>query len=380
MLFNNKSSARSTFRTGFNIRHKSYDYNYKSFADTMALISFLDNAGSTQFLDAYMQWKHRFMSTWELNMGINVSTLRLNGSWGIDPRVGVKYLLRENESVSLSAGLYSKPDHLSTYFIERRQIDGTIVSPNLDLPMLKAFHLVAGYDLNIKSDLRLKLEAYYQSLFDIPVGTNSNTIFSVLNASTLFGIIFLNDMDGTQLVSQGKGKNYGVELTLEKFFSRGYYYLLTASIFDSKFTTRDQRQFPTRYATNRVFNILGGKEWPIGIRRKDATGVNGKFTYIGGLRDTPILLQESILAGHGVFDNSRYNTFHNSAYFRWDLGLFYRINARKATHTFSLDVQNVTNRRNVAQKYYEPSLEKILTQNQNGIIPFVNYRINFFFN
>lgn len=144
----------------------------------------------------------------------------------MDPRVSVKYFLSPQQNLSISTGLYTKPDHLSTYFIERRQISGAITRPNLDLKMLKAFHLVAAYDLRFKEDHRLKMEAYYQSLFDIPVGTNMNTVFSVLNTSTLFGIIFLNDMDGTRLVSAGKGKNYGVELTLEKFFSSGYYYLL----------------------------------------------------------------------------------------------------------------------------------------------------------
>lgn len=380
LLYNCKFNAGNIFRAGFNIRHQSYDYDYKSFADTTALISFLNNKGSTQFIDAFGQWKYRFSSEWEFNSGLNISHLLLNGTWGIDPRVSVKYFLTPQQNLSISTGLYTKPDHLSTYFIERRQISGAITRPNLDLKMLKAFHLVAAYDLRFKEDHRLKLEAYYQSLFDIPVGTNTNTVFSVLNASTLFGIIFLNDMDGTRLVSAGKGKNYGVELTLEKFFSSGYYYLFTTSLFDSKFTTLDRKEFPTRYATNQVVNLLGGREWSVGMRKKNAVGINGKLTYVGGLRRTPVLLGESILAGETILDFDRYNALHVPPYFRIDLGVFYRVNAINATHTFSLDLQNITDRRNVSEMFYEPLVERIITQKQNGIIPFVNYRIEFSFN
>lgn len=378
-LYNYKLNASSIFRTGINIRHKSFNYDYKSFADTTALLSFLNNGGSTQFVDAFTQWKYRFKTPWELNMGVNLSTLLLNHTWGFDPRMAVKYFIKPEQSISISTGLYTKPDHLSTYFIERRQLNGAIVRPNLNLKMLKAFHLVSSYELQFEDDHQIKLEAYYQSLFDIPVGTNTNTVFSVLNTSNLFDIIFLNDMDGTQLVSAGKGKNYGIELTLEKYFSKGYYYLFTTSFFNSKFKSIDQREFPTRYATNKVVNLLGGKEWNVGLRSKNAVGLNGKLAFVGGLRTTPILLQESILAGETVIDVDQYNSLHLPAYFRIDLGWYYRINAHKATHTFKLDIQNITDRRNISVEYYEPTLEEIVSFKQNGFIPFINYRIQFSF-
>ncbi|NND33412.1 MAG: TonB-dependent receptor [Saprospiraceae bacterium] len=328
-------------------------------------------------MDAFAQWKFHIKSIWEINAGINASYLLLNNTWGIDPRLGIKYFFRARQSVSLAVGLYSKPDHLSTYFIERRQLNGDLKYPNLNLPMLRAFHLVAGYEVKFKDDLRLKIEGYFQSLFKIPVSANRRSVFSTLNASTVFEVIFQNDEDGAQLVSEGTGKNYGIECTLEKFFSRGYYYLLTTSLFDSKFRTLDGQAFHTRYATNYATNLVGGKEWSIGVRKKNAFGLNVRLTLVGGLRTTPILIDESRQAGMTVYDNKRFNTICNTDYHRLDLGISYRINSEKKTHWIRLDIQNLTDHRNVAYRYFDQCTQNTVTQYQNGLIPFVNYRIEF---
>ncbi|MFX5517658.1 hypothetical protein ABTD52_18095, partial [Acinetobacter baumannii] len=43
----------------------------------------------------------------------------------------------------------------------------------------------------------------------------------------------------TGLVNKGTGKNYGVELTIEKFLSKGFYILTTGSIFKSVYKGSD---------------------------------------------------------------------------------------------------------------------------------------------
>ena len=376
-LLNIKYSAQLSFRAGFNIRHKAHKYDYKSFADADNLISLLDSEGSAQLMDGFAQWKYAFKKDWILNAGINISYFLLNKTFGVDPRLGLRYQFRDNQTLSLATGLYSKPDHLSTYFIERKEIQGGITFPNLSLPMLKAFHVVGGYDLGMKENVRLKVEAYYQRLFDIPVGSNPETVFSILNTSNIFGVIFLNDMNGAALTPEGTGVNYGLEFTLERFFSKGLYYLATASLFDSKFTTFSGRTFPTRYATNFAGNVLGGKEWSVGIRKKNSIGVNAKMVLVGGRRTSPILLEASRQAQATQIDYDRYNSMHVPAYFRVDLGVNYRINMDRVTHTFAIDLQNLTNRRNSAGTFYDPLLMRRNTIKQNGLIPFLNYQINF---
>jgi len=77
-----------------------------------------------------------------------------------------------------------------------------------------------------------------------------------------------------------------VELTLEKFFNRGCYALATASLFESRYTAKDNGERNTLFNNNYIFNVLGGKEFYI---RNNVLGFNFKYTHIGGQRYTPIL-------------------------------------------------------------------------------------------
>lgn len=377
LLYNRKFNAKHTLRLGYSIRAKSFDYDFRSFGDSDVILSFLDNNGHTQFMDSYVQWKYRINEKWEINSGINASYLTLNGTFGIDPRFGISHQIKSNQKISLSTGLYSKPEHVSTYFIERRNFNDDIVLPNKDLPMLKAFHLVGSYDITFSENINLKAELYYQHLFDIPVGGSVRSNFSTLNSSDIFSLIFGNDLDGAVLLAEGTGKNYGIDMTLEKSFSNGHYFMATGSLFDSKFTAADGREFRTRYATNFVTNLLGGKEWTVGKRSKNIFALNAKFNYVGGLRTTPILEQESIALGETVFDESRFNATRLPAYYRIDLGISYKINVANATHSISADIQNLTNRFNVANRFYDPINGTVRNFTQNGLIPFINYRIEF---
>jgi len=377
ILYNRKLNAKNTFRVGYSIRAKTFDYDFKSLGDSDELLSFLENKGSSQFMDAYIQWKYRVDKKWEVNVGINASCLVLNKTYSVDPRLSVKYQFKPNQSFSLSTGLYSKPEHVSTYFVERRNLNDEIEMPNIDLPMLKAMHIVGAYDLRVSGNINFKTELYYQHLYDIPVGSSTRSNFSTLNSSDIFSLIFRNDLDGAALIAEGTGENYGIDLTLEKSFSGGDYFMITGSLFDSKFTTADGREYRTRYATNVVSNILGGKEWTVGKRNKNILGVNAKFNYVGGLRTTPILEQESLLSGSTVFDMSKFNAIRQPAYYRFDLGVSYKINKIKATHSISADIQNVTNRLNVASRFYDPISESVRESKQFGLIPFINYKIEF---
>ncbi len=377
VMYHSKLGVTNSLRVGANWRRKSFDYDYVSVADADSLTSFLDHRGNTSFSDAYIQLNSQLSDQWSLQAGVNASYLRLNGSYGIDPRVGIKYIPSSTHTWALATGIYSKPDHISTYFIDRKAINGVSEFPNRDLPMMKAWHVVASYDRQMSNDRRLRLEGYYQFLFDVPVGVDSNNVFSILNTSNAFGVIFLNDRDGAAMIPEGTGMNYGLELTFEKFYSQGSYYLLTASISDSRFSTMRGQWYATRYATNYASNFLYGKEWPVGLRKKNAISANGRLVFVGGLRTSPILLEESMAANETVIDLERYNSQHLPYYFRVDLGIHYRINAKRMTHTFSLESQNLTNRQNTEGIFYDPVRMRRAVSSQNGLIPFLNYRIEF---
>lgn len=77
--------------------------------------------------------------------------------------------------------------------------------------------------------MHLKVEPYYQYLFRIPVEENSS--FSIINHQSFY-------LDRT-LKNRGSGVNYGIDITLEQYMKNGFYYMITASLFKSKYKAGD---------------------------------------------------------------------------------------------------------------------------------------------
>ena len=373
--FHKKINSRNKIRTGFSISHRAFYYDYLTKDRDFNSELFFKNKGQTQYLQSYYQWQKRWTDELEFNAGINFSYLFLNKTYGVDPRFSFKWNFQPKNKLVFSAGLHSKPEHISTYFIERINPNGTINSPNLGLSLSKAAHFVVGYDRAIFENIKLKIETYYQYLFNIPISDNPANGFSVLNTQDVFDIIFGNDRSKSALVSKGTGENYGIDFTLEKPFSDGYYFLCTSSLFESNYTTLENIKYSTLNNLGFIFNLLGGKEWKVGKQQKNILGVNGKFTYYGGRRDTPIDFEASKEAGTQVLFPSSFFAEKLPAYIRADVGFSFTVNTLKQTHSIHLDIQNLTNRFNIYNRYYEDDFQTIVDELQNGLIPFLVYRV-----
>ena len=82
-------------------------------------------------------------------------------------------------------------------------------------------------------------------------------------------------------------------------------------------------------------------------------------------------------AGEAVYLYDQSFAERAGTYYRFDLGLSYKINKSKLTHTIMLDIQNITNRLNVFAKYFDEDTNQVETYYQNGFFPVFNYRIEF---
>jgi len=78
-----------------------------------------------------------------------------------------------------------------------------------------------------------------------------------------------------------------------------------------------------------------------------------------------------------VFKEKEAYTLQNTPYFRADIGISMKWNRKHFTSTLSLDIQNVTNRLNVFGQWYDSEKNKIVTSYQTGLIPILNYKIEF---
>jgi len=221
-------------------------------------------------------------------------------------------------------------------------------------------------------DWRLKTEVYYQSLYNVPVNTFSSS-YSMLNT----GASFKTDLEDN-LINSGTGTNYGAELTIEKFFSDGYYGLFTSSVYSSKYKGSDGIERNTAFNGKYVFNILGGKEWKVGSEKQNKLSTDLKYTYAGGRAYAPIDLAASNATGHEQLSTDAYSAFYPN-YFRLDLKASYTLNSRKKklSQSFSLDFQNVTNHKNVFSQNYDDRSKSINTTYQLGFFPNFVYKIQF---
>ena len=328
-----------------------------------------DFKGGSFLFQNYALWKHRFTEALTLNSGIHSQHFIYTNSHVVEPRIGLKYQVNSKHNLSVGTGMHSQLQPLTVYFVQEQQANGGFIKPNENLAFTKAFHGVFGHDWLITNDLRLKTELYYQHLYQVPIDTASSS-FSMLNEGADFVI-----PDRTGIVNEGTGRNYGLEVTLEKFFNKGYYYLTTVSLFQSKYTGSDNIERNTAFNSNYVLNALAGKEFNLG--KNSTLSLDTKVTYTGGRKFTPVLLDESNTVGYAVYDYA--NAFSGSydPYFKWDFKITYKHNGKKVAQQFSLDINNVTNQKNVFQQTYSSTSQSLKTTYQRGFFPVVLYKIYF---
>jgi hypothetical protein len=368
-LYNRKFNGHHTFRTGVILSRLGYDALAEGQNESHQKGRFVDQAGDTYLVQGYAQWKYRFTEQLTLNTGLHTMHFGLNGNTTLEPRMGLKWQVNAARSFSAGFGLHSRHEAMTTYFAQQRQQGDTHVQPNRNLGFTRAAHYVLGYDQMLREDLRLKVETYYQHLFNVPVGAEANSSFSAINHERGFTT--------DSLVNTGTGRNYGLEMTLEKFFTNNYYFLLTTSLYDSRYTATDGVERNTRFNGNHIINFLAGKEFKVGSNSQNLIGTNAKVMWAGGNRYTPIDLERSRDAGHEVLVEDQRYTLQAPDYFRTDIRFSYRKNKPKASYILSLDIQNITGRENVYSIYYDRMKGDVKTRHQMGLVPILNYRIEF---
>ncbi|WP_188934035.1 TonB-dependent receptor [Dyadobacter endophyticus] len=372
-LYNYKLNARNTVRLGVIINHLDFNLYDKDNEDGPYEIN-VDRKGNTQLFQAYAQWKSRLTPTVTVNAGLHGMLLALNNRYSIEPRVGVRWALAPRSTVSFGAGLHSKTEAISTYFAQVKVPDGKTDLLNKNLKLTKSAHLVAGYEFRPSASWRVLAETYYQHHYNIPIGPANTTTPYLLHNSQLNEISgFVSD----SLTSDGKGRSYGLELTVEKSLTAGIYLMSTTSIYQSKYTGRDGIERDSRFNGKYVQNFLAGKEWRVGKSKTNIFAANIKLLAAGGNRTTPIDLEKSREKGRTERDWSKSYAEQLPAYFRTDLRLSYTKNKKRTTSTISLDIQNVTNRLNAFDRYYNKKEDRVKLITQTGMLPILNYRLEF---
>ena len=373
---NEKLNSRWSYRLG--VTGEALGLNIQVLDKTgkpaTAAFDTISNYNGTPFLFQYFgQFKYRVTEKFSITGGLHGMSFNVNSSSGLEPRLSLSYQLPASQSVYLSYGLHSQLQPLPIYFQTVDFQTGASDPSNRQLGFTRAQHLIAGYEKRFLPDWRIKLELYYQYLYDVPV-ERSLSGFSMLNTGADFGF-----PDKVGLVNKGTGTNKGIELTMEKFLSQGYYILFTTSLFDSRYKGSDGIERNTAFNYKYVVNVLAGKEWKLGGGRGNAFTFDTRLSNIGGRYATPVDVAASLRSGYEILDTLHYNSQRLDGYFRLDTKFGIRINSkrRRLNQTFYLDLQNVTARKNIFLMQYNHAKGTAGPVYQIGFFPDILYRIQF---
>lgn len=374
VMLNNKFGPRLNTRVGGIYKHINYQFETEAYlSDYQRIINFPDESGSTDLIQAFLQAQYKFTDDLSLNSGLHYMHLQISNSNSLEPRIGITYRIKPAHAINVGYGLHSKMQIPLLYFGQVDLSETEFITPNKDLDLTKSHHFVVGYDWNITSTLRFKIETYYQYIFNAVVEESTST-FSILNASW-----DLNNIPDS-LNNDGTATNMGVDITFEKFLDRGLYYLVTASFFDSKYIASDGNEYSTAFNGNYVINILGGKEFEISrknTKNKKFLTIDGKIAAAGGRPYTPLDLEASIASGSTKYDDTRPYSERFDNYFRADLRVSIRIDSKRVSQEWALDIQNLTNHENPLYMYFDLDTGDPKPENQTGFYPMMLYRILF---
>ena len=375
-----KFNAKRTLKIGFNNSlHiynfkdsiRLYDYDSLSLPYTIWQVRWDANI-MAQLIQPYIQWKYKINDHWTFNAGLHSMYYSLTNSISlIEPRGGLQWDNKKGSMFSIGIGRHSQTQSPYVYFYAP---DGNVNEPlNRKLGLTKSDHYVMSYDKALGRSARIKLETYYQYLYEVPVETEINA-FSLLNSGSGFSRIFANE-----LTNKGDARNIGMEATIEKFFVDRFFFMITASYYDSKYKGSDDVWRNTTYNGVYAANLLFSKEFILG---KNTLSLGTKATLSGGRRYGDTDYFASLDLGETVYAyNENYNTYQFKDYFRLDVKINYKINRPKVTHEIALDLVNLTGQQNILKTTFDPEAtdhtNAFYEEYQLGFLPIFYYKVDF---
>ncbi len=362
-LVNHKFGPRHTNKTGVTVTNISYDMNL-DFTPVFGnpLENFTNSDGRTNLVSAYTSSKINIGRRFILTAGLTAQHFVLNRNTTIEPRVGLKWQTTPKNSFAAGYGLHSRIEKADVYFVK----DENGNQPNRGLDFTKSHHVMFSYNYRISEDMNLRVEPYYQYLYDVPVTENGS--YSILNRKDFY----ITEI----LASKGKGRNYGIDFTFEKYLTKGIYYMVTASLFDSKYRGGDGNWYDTRYNRKFIANGLIGKEWMLG---RNILGVNLRAGIMGGQRYTPV--DEAATLAHPdkevQYDETQVYAKQFSPMFIGDFSICYKMNRKRVAHEFAIKSVNATNQKEYVEHRYNVRTRQIEPYMNATSMFNVSYRIEF---
>jgi hypothetical protein len=364
---NKKLSAAHTNRTGISMTELFYNLDYNlspslNTAPVLPIVNFAKSNGKATKLSLFSSSTLWLSHAWTANIGLHSLYFGLNNEWAIEPRVGFKWQASPEHAFGIAYGKHSRHEKLDYYFV---QLEDKLV--NQALKLAKAHHFGLAYDWAISNNRHLKIEPYFQYMYDVPVVKDS--MYSIINQKDFY----LN----LPLINQGEGKNYGIDFTLERYLHDGYYYMVTASVFESLYKGGDKVWRNTRMNRQFLINVLGGKEWYLGRNNQNVLSANIRCSFQGGDRYIPADEAATAVANKVIYDVTHaYETQLPNAFIS-NVTVSYKMNRKNLAHEFAVKIINANGYSEFEGYAYDSESDLPKKYMMTVIMPNVSYKIEF---
>ncbi len=329
---------------------------------------YVDNALNAGTLEAFANWRYLIGESITMNAGMHFIQFYLNNNYSVEPRLGIQWNVNPRHTLSAGFGVHSRKESMTLYSGNYFLPDGSVINPNMNLELSKARHYVLGYNYRMGQHMRLKTELYYQDLYDIPAYPFP-PYFTTLNFD--FGF------EGAMLTNYGSGYNTGVEVSLERYMTNGFHFMVNGTLYDSKYKNRLDEWLNTKYNGSFASSGLIGKEFKVGSGKQHTLSISSRYILAGGMRYLPIDTEASMAnrTTLRIWDNGFSEKL--SDYFRVDLMLKFRRNRSRYSGEWTIDMMNILNRQNQLEEYWDNSIGNFKAEYQNPFILILSYRIQF---
>lgn len=261
-----------------------------------------------------------------------------------DFTLGLKIPLSQSQSLQLRLGHSSQTQPGFVHLFS---------DASFDLRATKGMHLDMVFASKKSDRLALELQMFYHLLYDVPQTATGYSAFNNL------------DLPPTDLFTlDDQAKTVGVSGQGEFKLPNKFWINSNVSLFNSSYRTLAV-WVPSTQSFGHTFNTTIGKVWTLANNEKFLRcGLS--FHHRGGSRVFPIAEQDLLTQ----YDYRAGPTSSLSDYYRFDFRMSYQFKGG----TWSLDIQNVSNRRNDAFFFRDQPSGDIILQRQLGLLPVISYR------
>ncbi|QQS52701.1 MAG: carboxypeptidase-like regulatory domain-containing protein [Bacteroidota bacterium] len=377
VTYHNKINAKHKIQIGTKYSIMDYEFEQSMVQpETDSLFTVVDFKEQIPTFENFISWKYRVSENFSIVTGIHNLNVIYNKKSTLEPRIAASWNLNQKNSFSAGYGNHSNMESIHHYFAKVKQENGGITEPNKNLGLLRAHHFVLGYERRFSKNLMAKVELYYQYLYNLPVENLDTSYFATINEGLEYRYL--------ELVNKGTGKNYGAEITIERFFDGNYFFMVNASLFNSAYQSLEGVERNTRYNNTYLTNLLVGKEFHgLGRKENQTMSLNARAFFQGGQKYIPLLRNSN---GDLMVDpeNNEYYDYEKAfnesldKVFQLNISFSYIFNRENTAHEIFIDLLNVTNNTARINEYYnESEPNSIGYVRQFGFFPNLMYKLYF---